>query len=160
MAQTFVTGGKIVLTRKLSPGDTSLYADRDLAIDKGRLYFVNADQVEWLSFDAVAASGSEYVYSGLVRQLSQTAEPATTTGTGYTWLAASEAKLVAMHDQLNDINEPTQNIQVAKTYATEAARDAALGGNGVAAYDYTDIKVVSTGLFYNYNLTSGQWEVQ
>lgn len=30
MATAYVTGGKIVLTRKLSPGDTSLYADRDL----------------------------------------------------------------------------------------------------------------------------------
>lgn len=78
MAIAYVTGGKIVLTRKLAPGDTSLYADRDLGIDEGRLYFVNADQVEWIDFTGVSASGSEYVYAGLVRQLSQTADPAVT----------------------------------------------------------------------------------
>lgn len=44
------------------------------------------------------------------------------------------------------------------TYINEAARDAALGGNGVATKEYRLIKVTSTWLFYNYNLTSGEWE--
>lgn len=44
------------------------------------------------------------------------------------------------------------------TYATEVARDAALGWNGVATEEYRMIKVTSTGLFYNYNLSTSQWE--
>lgn len=44
------------------------------------------------------------------------------------------------------------------TYATEAARDAALGGDWLATKEYRMIKVTSTGLFYNYNISSGVWE--
>lgn len=44
------------------------------------------------------------------------------------------------------------------TYTNEAARDAALWGNWVATKEYRMIKVTSTGLFYNYNLSTSQWE--
>jgi len=47
------------------------------------------------------------------------------------------------------------NVQ---TYATTAARDTALGGDGVATLPYSDIYVTNTGLFYNYNLNLGQWQ--
>lgn len=43
-------------------------------------------------------------------------------------------------------------------YASTALRDAALGGNGVATLPYSDIYVTATGLFYNYNLSTAQWE--
>lgn len=48
----------------------------------------------------------------------------------------------------------------ATTYATTAARDSALGGDGAATLPYTDIYVTWTGLFYNYNLSSNAWETQ
>jgi len=103
--QTYATWGKIILTRKLQPADTSLYADRDLWIDKGRLYLVDDTQVEWIEFSgSPTLSGTEYIYPNLVRGLSQTADPATA-WTGLTWLAVTEAKLVAMHDQLSDRQE-------------------------------------------------------
>ncbi len=105
MAQTYVTGWKIVLTRKLNPWDTSLYADRDLWITTWRLYAVNDSTQEWFDFTSVTASGAEFIYWGLTRRLSQTADPATW-GTGLTWLAATQLINVAMHDQLIDKNQP------------------------------------------------------
>lgn len=48
------------------------------------------------------------------------------------------------------------NVQ---TYATTADRDTALGGDGAATLPYSDIYVTATGLFYNYNLNLGQWQV-
>lgn len=48
----------------------------------------------------------------------------------------------------------------ATIYATTTARDTALGANGVATLPYTDIYVSGTGLFYNYNLSTAQWETQ
>lgn len=44
------------------------------------------------------------------------------------------------------------------TYATTAARDSALGADGVPSTPYTNIYVTATGLFYNYNLSTAQWE--
>ena len=35
--QTFITGGFLYLTAKLSPGGSSFIGDRDLGITKGRL---------------------------------------------------------------------------------------------------------------------------
>jgi len=105
MAQTYVTGWKIVLTRKLNPWDTSLYADRDLWITTWRLYAVNDSTQEWFDFTSVTASGAEFIYWGLTRRLSQTADPVTW-GTGLTWLAATQLINVAMHDQLVDKNQP------------------------------------------------------
>lgn len=43
-------------------------------------------------------------------------------------------------------------------YATTAARDSALGADGVPTLPYQWIFVTATGLFYNYNLSSGMWE--
>jgi hypothetical protein len=63
-----------------------------------------------------------------------------------------------MHDQMIDKQLPTANLQIATTYATTSARDTALWGNGVATFPYVDIYVTATGLYYNYNLSSNQWE--
>ncbi len=43
-------------------------------------------------------------------------------------------------------------------YATTAVRDSALGADGVPTTPYTNIYVTATGLFYNYNLSTAQWE--
>ena len=43
-------------------------------------------------------------------------------------------------------------------YATTAARDSALGGDGAATLPYTNIYVTATGLFYNYNLSDAAWQ--
>jgi hypothetical protein len=159
MTQTFVSGGRVQLAKKLNPWDATLVATTDLWITKGRIYFKNDSQEEWISFSGVAPSWADFAYTITLRSLSQTAIPATGT-TGLTWLASTVGYNVAMHDQVPDLQEPTQYLQVAKTYASTAARDAALWGNGVATFNYTDVKVTATGLFYNYNTTSGQWEVQ
>lgn len=92
---------QIQLTAKLNPADTSLTADVDIWVTNGRLYFSNDLQEEWISFTSVTSSGAFYVYWGLTRGLSQTANPATA-GTGKTWLAWSMAVLTAMHDQIAD----------------------------------------------------------
>ncbi len=91
----------IILKAKLNAADTSLTADIDVWVTSGRLYFVNDLQEEWVAFTGVAASGSNFVYSGLTRGLSQTADPITA-GTGLTWIAGNSGALVAMHDQLWD----------------------------------------------------------
>lgn len=110
--------------------------------------------MEWIDFSGgVTASGSEFVYAALVRQLSTTADPATSTGTGYTWLAATEGKNVAMHDQLFDKQNPEPVV-----FATTAARDTALGANGAATKAWINVYVTATGLHYNYNLSTAQWE--
>lgn len=44
------------------------------------------------------------------------------------------------------------------TYATTAARDSALGADGVATLPYRNIYVTATGLFYNYNLSANAWQ--
>lgn len=44
------------------------------------------------------------------------------------------------------------------SYANEAARDAALGGDWVATEWYRNIFVQSTNLYYNYNLWLAQWQ--
>lgn len=62
--------------------------------------------------------------------------------------------LVAMHDQIRDKTQPTEVLIYGKTYATTAARDAALGADGAAVHPYTNVYVTATGLHYNYNLST------
>lgn len=159
MTQTFVSWKTITLKAKLNPSDTSLTADIDIWVTAWRFYFVNNSVVEWLDFSGVSASGSNFTYSNLVRGLSQTADPATA-WTGQTWLAWNKWVLVAMHDQLVDKNQPTQIHQEALTYATTAARDSALWADWAGTIAYTDVYVTATGFFYNYNLSTWQWETQ
>lgn len=92
---------QIQLMAKLNPADSSLIADIDVWITNGRFYFLNDLQEEWMSFDWVVASGSNFVYSNLVRWLSQTADPVTA-WTWLTWLAGNIWTLVQMHDQMAD----------------------------------------------------------
>lgn len=147
------------LTRKCSPADTSLYLNADLGITSGRLYAKNDTQVEFIAFTGkTAISASEWQYTGLTRQLSTTAVPATSLGGWYTWLANQDFIHDLMHDQINDQQNPSAQYNVALTYATTAARDIALGGDGVATKPYTNIYVTATQLFYEYNLGLAIWQ--
>lgn len=152
MASQFASGKVPVLTRKLNAADSTAYLDSDVGITSGRLYLSNNLQEEWLSFSGVAASGSEYAYSGLVRGLSQTADPSTA-GTGKTWLAGQQCALVEMHDQMFNKQRPEPKI-----FATTAARDSALGADGAATSPWVNVYVTDTALHYNYNLGTNQWE--
>lgn len=153
MTQTIESGFKTTLSKALEAADTTMYVATAPTVTKGRVYLTNWQQEERISFTGV--SGSTLTW--LTRGLSQTADPATA-GTGLRWIAWSVVKLVVMHDQLLDKNEPEDRVQIATTYATTAARDSALGADWAATYAYTDIYVTATGLFYDYNLSSNQWE--
>lgn len=152
MASQFASGKVPVLTRKLNAADSTAYLDSDVGITSGRLYLSNNLQEEWVSFSGVAASGSEFAYSGLVRGLSQTADPATAS-TGKTWLAGQQCALVEMHDQMMNKQRPEP-----KVFATTAARDSALGADGAATSPWVNVYVTDTGLHYNYSLGTNQWE--
>ena len=110
--------GKIVkLTAKLNPADATLYADIDVWITTGRLYFNSDLQEEWIDFTWVAASWTAFAYSWLTRWLSQTADPATA-WTGKTWIAGSSGTLVAMHDQLVD-KQKDNTFEWANTFESD-----------------------------------------
>lgn len=136
------------LTRKLSPSDTSLYLNTDLGITAGRLYAKNDTQVEFLNFTGkTTISATEWQYTGLTRQLSQTAVPATSAGAGYTWLANQDFIQDMMHDQIMD---PSLFVQVTR-YANATARDVAIPVpvNGMEVYLISE--------WYMTDYVSGAW---
>lgn len=153
MTQTFQSWLDFTVSEKISPADTTIYISPVPTITAGRVYLKNAAQEEWISFTWVGATS----ITGCTRWLSQTADPATS-GTGLTWVAWSKGVLVAMHDQLPDKQQGDAVLFSAKVYATTAARDSALWANWAATKAYTGIYVTATGLFYNYNLSTAQWE--
>lgn len=63
-----------------------------------------------------------------------------------------------MHDQANDPQNPTQQYNVAMTYATIAARDSVLGADGIATKPYTNVYVTETNLYYQYNTVLAVWQ--
>jgi hypothetical protein len=152
MASQFASGKIPTLTRKLNAADSTAYMDSDVGVTSGRLYGNNNLQEEWIGFTGVAASGSEFAYTGLTRGLSQTADPSTA-GTGFTWLSGQSFALVEMHDQMMNKQRPEPLI-----FASTAARDSALGADGAATSPWVNVYVTATGLHYNYNLSTGQWE--
>lgn len=152
MASQFASGKIPTLTRKLNAGDSTAYMDSDVGVTSGRLYGNNNLQEEWIGFTGVAASGSEFAYSGLTRGLSQTADPSTAS-TGFTWLAGQQFALVEMHDQMMNKQKPEPVI-----FASTAARDSALGADGAATSPWVNVYVSATGLHYNYSLGTNQWE--
>lgn len=157
--QTYVSWLTLYLATKLTPAWTLLVTTNPW-ITQGTLFLKNNYQTEWIAFTSVTASWSNYELWWLTRDINPVTIPATSNSTGKTWLATQACVLTSMHNQLIDINIPTQLHQEAITFATTTARDTALGGNWVCQYNYTDVKVTATGLFYNYNTTSAQWEVQ
>lgn len=149
MVQTFESGYASTLSQKFSSTDTTMYVATPPTVTSWRIYLTDGSQKEWVQFTGV--SGSTLTWC--VRGLSKTADPSTA-GVGLNRLAGNPVVLVAMHDQLRDKNQATEALIYGKTYATEAARDAALGANGVAIHPYTNVYVTATGLHYNYNLAT------
>lgn len=157
--QTYWSWINLYLATKLTPAGT-LLVTADPWVTQWRLFLKNNYQTEWIAFTSVSSSWSNYELWGLTRDIAPTDIPATSNSTGKTWLASQECIIVAMHDQLIDRNIATQSRQEALTFATTTARDTALWANGVCTFNYTDVKCTDTGLFYNYNTSTSQWEVQ
>ncbi len=153
MTQTFESWYKSTLALRLDPSDTTATLASVPTVTKGRMYLDNWEQKEWIKFTGVSGS----TITGLVRGLSQTADPSTA-WTGLTWIAGTKIKLVAMHDQLLDKQEWDDPLISAVVYADTAARDSALWADWAVTIPYTNIYVTATGLFYNYNLSSNVWE--
>lgn len=153
MAQTLETGYVTYLKEKLEPADTEMEVAVAPTVTKGRLYLKNGWQEEWIEFDGVSGT----TLQTLARNLSKTSDPATT----WTWktrLAWTQVELVVMHDQLWDKLEWQQYKLEWLTYATTAARDADLWGDGVATKAWILVYISGTWVFYNYNLSAWQWE--
>lgn len=151
--QTFQSGFETTLALRLDPSDTTATLASVPTVTKGRMYLDNWEQKEWIKFTGVSGS----TITGLVRGLSQTADPATA-GTWLTWIAGTKIKLVAMHDQMLDRLEWDDALISAVVYADTTARDAELWGDGVATINYTNIKTTADWLFWRYNTTTGVWE--
>jgi hypothetical protein len=151
--QTFESGFVTTLSKRAEPADTTLYLASVPTVTKGRMYMSNWEIEERISFTGVSWS----TITGVTRWLSQTADPATA-GTGQVWIAGTKIKLVAMHDQMLDKLEGDDVLISATVYASTAARDSALWADWVATKAYTNVYVTATGLFYNYNLSTAQWE--
>lgn len=97
----FETGYKQTLAAKLNPGDTSMIVSIAPTITAGRVYLKSWSQEEWISFSWVSWT----TLTGLQRQLSKTANPATSQWSWYTRIAWTPVRLVAMHDQIADLQE-------------------------------------------------------
>ena len=102
----FESGYKSTLATKLNPWDTSMTVATAPTITSGRVYLKSWSQEEWMSFSWL--SGNTLTW--LTRQLSRTAIPATSQGSGYTWTAGTVVRIVAMHDQITWGNMDTSNF--------------------------------------------------
>lgn len=153
MTQTVQTGFVTTIAEKVEAADTEVVVAVAPTVTKGRFYVTNGAQEEWFQFSGVSST----TLQNCTRWLSQTAIPATA-GTGKTWLAGTVIELVIMHDQLYDRLEGDAILASATVYASTAARDTALWADGAATKAYFGIYVTATGLHYNYNLSSNQWE--
>lgn len=151
MTQTFESGYASTLSQKFSSTDTTMYVATPPTVTAGRVYLTDGSQKERVEFTGV--SGSTLTWC--VRGLSKTADPSTA-WVGLNRLAGNPVVLVAMHDQLRDKNQATEALIYGKTYATTAARDTALWGDGAATHPYTNVYVTATWLHYNYNMATWQ----
>jgi hypothetical protein len=136
------------LAKKLNPTDVTMTVSTAPTVTAGRLFIKSWSTKEWIEFTWVTWT----TLTWLVRWLSQTADPATV-GTGETWLAWTKIRIVYMHDQIYDRQNP-----VSLVFATTAARDTALGWDWVATSAFVNVYVTATWIFYNYNLSSNTWE--
>jgi hypothetical protein len=94
----YESGYKQILAEKLNPADTSMVVSIAPTITSGRVYLKSWSQEEWITFTWKTWT----TLTGLVRQLSKTADPAVSTGDWYTWIAGTTVKIVSMHDQMLD----------------------------------------------------------
>jgi hypothetical protein len=100
--QSYVDWLTLYLATKLTPAGV-MTVTADPGIDNGRLYLVNDNQVEWINFTSVSASGSYFALGGLTRDVDPVTIPMTSLSTGKTWLATQKAIVVAAHDQLFNV---------------------------------------------------------
>lgn len=115
MASTYQSWFKTTLSLKLNPSDVTMSVATAPVITAGRVFIDNGAQQEWIQFTWVTP-WTPAILTGLTRWLSQTNDPATTgTTTGKQWIAWTQVKIVAMHDQLLDKALP-QTINAAWTY--------------------------------------------
>lgn len=148
MSTTYQTWFRTTLALPLSSADTTMEVATAPTITQWRVLVKQGNTKEWIKFTWVSWT----TLTGLTRWLSQTADPITW-GTGEDFIAWATIKIVAMHDQLQDRTFP-----VATVYATTAARDTALWADWAATEAWIDIYVTATWFYYNYNLSTGQWE--
>lgn len=143
---SFASGKFAYLVNKLTPAWTMII-DRNIWVTKGRLYLVNDNQVEWISFSGISGSWSSYTLSGVVRDIDPVTIPATSDSTGKTWLANQRCILVAMHDQIKDFSLSVE----LPNYANATDRDTTITSplNGMMVYNN------GTGTIQQY--ISGAW---
>lgn len=101
MTSSYASGRTLNLAKKLDPAGTVVLTS-DPGPTKGRLYFSDDSQVEWLEYLSVTESGGLYTLGNVTRDIDPVAVPAQSNSTGKTWLATQKCVLVAMHDQLWD----------------------------------------------------------
>lgn len=143
----FESGYESTIALLVSPWDTSITVKTAPTITTWRAYLKSWSQKEWISFTGVSST----TLTGVTRQLSSTADPATSWGSWYTWIAGSKIVIVAMHDQL--VGEDDDNTFTGDNthsgdevfswslrvpvYADFTARDAAITSpaNGMLVYN-------------------------
>lgn len=150
--QTLETWYRSTLSAKLNATDVTVTVATAPTVTSGRMHVYKGNTHAWIKYTGVSWT----TLTG-VTFVSQTADPITTV-TGTTFPAGTSIELVEMHDQSIDKTAPTYSNQIATTYATTAARDTALGGDGAALYPYVDIYVTATWLHYNYNMSANEWQ--
>lgn len=159
----FESGYKSTLATKLNPGDTSLTVATPPTITSGRLYLKSGSQEEWIDFTWV--SGNTLTW--LTRQLSRVSVPATSEWGGYTWIAWTVVRIVAMHDQITGGNMDTSDFTPSSwagaslvfsgttyTRTITPTEDFVLSCSSVVA-GMTYMLVVNTGVAYA--MTLGSW---
>ena len=101
----FETWYKQTLAAKLNPWDVSMIVDVAPSITAWRVYLKSGSQEEWISFSGVSGT----TLTGLQRQLSKTSSPSVSQGDWYTWIAWTPVRIVAMHDQIADLQDVFNN---------------------------------------------------
>lgn len=133
----FETGYKQTLAAKLNPGDTSMLVDIAPTITAWRVYLKSGSQEEWIWFSGVSGK----TLTGLTRQLSKTTNPATSQGSWFTWIAGTPVRIVAMHDQIADLQEL---LNANNTFNGDNVYNGKTTLNG--AFDvYWDLEIKNTG---------------
>ena len=98
MGQTFQTGYSSTLSQKLNSSDVIMYVATPPTVTAWRIYITDWVQQERVAYTWVSSN----TLTWCVRWLSKTTEPAVV-WTGLNWSAGTRVVLVAMHDQLLDV---------------------------------------------------------
>lgn len=137
----------------VAPWATEITLGTPPTTTSGRVYAKNDSQEERIDYTGVSGS----TITGCTRQMSATADPSTSWGSWYTWIAWTEVILVWMHDQLpmktksntytagttqtiSYMNFTSAGQMTVPVYATTTTRDAAITvpANGMIVYVTAD----------------------